>query len=204
MFIPEIAIFANTSPHKISQHNIRRWRYKNSCRYCREKLSKCKAVIKCANPKCKCFYHIPCAIQKQIIFSLKFQKQFYINQNLIPNDNFNIPFYCSGHNKKLFVSFRKHLQNKQNELFQRVDSKDNINISKYPSFGECEYEHSLHNIHYLDFTRHLGEEEINFNNYNYLSNLNDKPWMNNTNNPFDESISVTLLSTEEFCCGNTL
>ena len=206
MFIPEISSFAKTEPHKVTQQNIRRWRYKNSCRYCREKLSKCKAVIKCANPKCKCYYHIPCAVQKQIIFSLKFQKQFYIQQGVITNDNFNIPFYCSGHNKKLFVSFRKYLQEyhtKQNEPFQCVDSKENMNnpiISKYSSFGECEYDNPLHNIHYLDFTGHMNEEEINFNYNNYLSNLNDKPWTNN-NNPFDESISVTL-STEELCCAN--
>ena len=63
-------------------------RYKNSCKYCNEKLLKEKAVIKCKNPKCKCCCHIRCVIEKGMIFSIYFLKKFYS----IENENIPIPF----------------------------------------------------------------------------------------------------------------
>ena len=56
----------------ITKDKIKKWRYKNSCKFCGKKLSKNIAVTKCKNPKCKEHYHIPCAVVKGIIFNLKF------------------------------------------------------------------------------------------------------------------------------------
>ena len=90
----------------ICYKNIRKWRYKNSCRFCGEKLSKTKAVIKCKNPRCKEYYHIPCAIQKGMIFDLNYMKKFYNVSN-----NEEIPFYCSNHNKKISFMYKTYVMN---------------------------------------------------------------------------------------------
>ena len=90
----------------ICYKNIRKWRYKNSCRFCGEKLSKTKAVIKCKNPRCKEYYHIPCAIQKGMIFDLNYMKKFYNVSN-----NEEIPFYCSNHNKKISFIYKTYVMN---------------------------------------------------------------------------------------------
>ena len=90
----------------ICYKNIRKWRYKNSCRFCGEKLSKTKAVIKCKNPKCKEYYHIPCAIQKGMIFDLNYMRKFYNVSN-----NEEIPFYCSNHNKKISFMYKTYVMN---------------------------------------------------------------------------------------------
>ena len=96
----------------ISKDNIRKWRFKNSCRYCGEKLSKNKAVIKCKNPKCKQFFHIPCSIEKGMIFDLKFMKKFYNANNFS-----DIPFYCSNHNKKISFLYKNYVLNgKSNKI----------------------------------------------------------------------------------------
>ena len=94
---------------EICKEIIRKWRYKNSCRYCGEKLSKAKAVIKCKNPKCKEYYHIPCAIEKGMIFDLNYMKNFYKVEN-----NDEIPFYCSNHNKKISFMYKTYVMNGNN------------------------------------------------------------------------------------------
>ena len=94
----------------IIKDNIRKWRYKSSCRYCGEKLNKEKAVIKCCKTKCKEFYHIPCAIEKETIFNIDYlYKYFNINKHK------SCPFYCSYHNKRLLAGY-KQLLNFYNSL----------------------------------------------------------------------------------------
>ena len=95
----------------ICKNKIRKWRYKNSCRYCGEKLSKSKAVIKCKNPKCKEYYHIPCAIEKGMIFDLNYMKKFYNVSNFD-----EIPFYCSNHNKKISFMYKTYVMNGSNDI----------------------------------------------------------------------------------------
>ena len=91
---------------EITKEKIKRWRYKNSCKYCGKKLSKNIAVTKCKNPKCKGHYHIPCAVAKGIIFNLNFMKEFYH-----VDKNNQIPFYCSNHNKKIYNQYKNYLMN---------------------------------------------------------------------------------------------
>ena len=97
----------NTNNNSICRNNIRKWRYKNSCRYCNDKLSKDKAVIKCANPKWKEYYHIPCAIAKGMIFSFKYLDLYY---KLNPHTQ-SIPFYCACHNKRVANAYRNDVIN---------------------------------------------------------------------------------------------
>ena len=97
----------NNNNNSICRNNIRKWRYKNSCRYCNDKLSKDKAVIKCANPKCKEYYHIPCAIAKGMIFSFKYLDLYY---KLNPHAQ-SVPFYCACHNKKVANAYRNDVIN---------------------------------------------------------------------------------------------
>ena len=117
--------FKELEVEDICRENIRKWRYKNSCRYCGEKLSKAKAVIKCKNPKCKEYYHIPCAIEKGMIFDLNYMKQFY---NISNNDE--IPFYCANHNKKIAFMYKTHVANNINSgnAFKKNLFQNNCNL----------------------------------------------------------------------------
>ena len=118
--------FIGLEGEDICKENIRKWRYKNSCRYCGEKLSKAKAVIKCKNPKCKEYYHIPCAIEKGMIFDLNYMKNFY---NVSSNDE--IPFYCSNHNKKLAFMYKTHIRDGNNDIKCRKNLfKDEFDINE--------------------------------------------------------------------------
>ena len=110
----------------ISKDKIKKWRYKNSCRYCGVKLTKDKAVIKCKNPKCHEYYHIPCAILKGMIFDLDYMKKYYqVSQN---NE---IPFYCSNHNKKISSMYKNYIINHDDCL----NNKD-MNISDQSNLKE--------------------------------------------------------------------
>ena len=90
------------SMEDVTREQIRKWRYKNSCRYCQSKLSKSRAVIKCSNTKCKEYYHIPCAIEKGMIFSTEYLYKFY---NI--SEKRTLPFFCSCHNKKSAAAYRR-------------------------------------------------------------------------------------------------
>ena len=160
--IPELYEGKQTEEH-FTRENIRKWRYKNSCRYCQDKLSKSKAVIKCSNSKCKEYYHIPCAIEKGMIFSLNYIDSYY-NLNTY---NQSIPFYCSCHNKRIAAAYRsdviynktkdekeyqhclvKHNKNKTKRKFSvnSVDSEDNIStLGNNPSTTEDEQCDSCYN-----------------------------------------------------------
>ena len=151
----------------ICKENIRKWRYKNSCRYCGEKLSKAKAVIKCKNPKCKEYYHIACAIEKGMLFDLKYMKNFY---NVSSYDE--IPFYCSNHNKKISFMYKTHVVNDNSSLnckknlfeselnAQNNEDKDNKTFFEYidDDFGENKF---LRN----ESTIFVNEEEKIKNNF---------------------------------------
>jgi len=128
--------FQGKEGEDICKEMIRKWRYKNSCRYCGEKLSKMKAVIKCKNPKCKEFYHIPCAIQKGMIFDLNYMRKFY---EISENDT--IPFYCANHNKKISFLYKTHVNNDTFDIScQRNIDKNDLNLleNKFSGFGDLE------------------------------------------------------------------
>ena len=117
----------NLEEEDICREAIKRWRYKNSCKYCGEKLSKKVAVIKCKKSKCKDFYHIPCAIEKGMIFDLDFMQQHY---NV---SNYNqIPFYCSNHNKTISNLYKTFIMNNINYINPEKKMKMTfLNCPKY-------------------------------------------------------------------------
>lgn len=103
--------FKDLEEEDICKKFIRKWRYKSTCHYCGEKLSPNKAVIKCKKPKCKEFFHIPCAVEKGMIFDLNYMKKYY---NV---SSFNeIPFYCSNHNKKVSFNYKTQVMNNNSHL----------------------------------------------------------------------------------------
>ena len=121
--IPELYENSENNEKFIVRENIRKWRYKNSCRYCNEKLSKEKTVLKCSNPKCKNYYHIPCAIAKGMLFSTNYMYKYFCleeHKNIM-----SIPFYCSSHNKKLAGNYRKEVLYNENYLQEALDEKLN-------------------------------------------------------------------------------
>ena len=159
--------FKGLKRSEILKENIRKWRFKNSCRYCGEKLSKNKAVIKCKNPKCKEYYHIPCAIEKGIIFDLNYMKHFYCVKN-----NYEIPFYCSNHNKKISYSYKKYIMN--------------TNINQNNDF-------TLEKSAQKEILKENNQENFQYNNENEIYMNIDDEFENNKNNPFNldfETINI--------------
>ena len=105
---------------ELTKEKIKKWRYKNSCKYCGKKLSKSIAVTKCKKPKCKEYYHIPCAIAKGLIFNQTFMKKFYhVSQNN------QIPFYCANHNKKIVTQYKNYVMNMKKEINNENNLYDN-------------------------------------------------------------------------------
>lgn len=176
-FISEL--YEDCNINEISRDKIRKWRYKNSCKYCNEKLSKEKAVIKCKNPKCKCYYHIPCAIEKGMIFSINYLQKFYSIQK--ENKNVSIPFFCSSHNKRLAAQYRKNIvyNNNFNPLNLNNDNyysdfnrnkirklSNNFNMENENNYSETMEISNTFNNGICDFTN---ISPIN-NNYNEVDN----------------------------------
>ena len=201
--------FKGLEEEDICKEKIRKWRYKNSCRYCGEKLSKAKAVIKCKNPKCKEYYHIPCAIDKGMLFDLNYMKKFY---DISSFDE--IPFYCANHNKKISFMYKNHVVNNnsslncKNNLFQNEfilpENEDNKTFFDCcENFGENKFlrnestifvgeddkiKNSINCINSKEISV-IEEENINenynencsFQNENQNENENDKTKDNNNN-----------------------
>ena len=161
--IPE---FKNVDLSNIKKENLRRWRYKNSCKYCGKKLSKNEVVIKCKNTKCREFFHIPCAIEKGLIFDMNFMKNFYDVDN-----NADIPFYCSNHNKKITNAYK-------NYVTKGICSFNNKNSKKSKSNEKTSFNSMIKEITITSFDEKLKK---NFNEENSDSiSVNDN--MNNIYN----------------------
>ena len=179
--IPEL-YEENKSMEDVTRDKVRKWRYKNSCKYCQSKLSKSKAVIKCANPKCKDYYHIPCAIEKGMIFSTDYLYKYYCLEEL--KDHMAIPFYCSCHNKRLAAAYRKDVIYEKRESFPQkrklstISSEDitntntlsNVN-SKTNSFFDDAYESDLGG--FFDFGRDSFNSilDLNFNEITFEKDM---------------------------------
>ena len=155
--------FIGLEGEDICKEKIRKWRYKNSCRYCGEKLSKAKVVIKCKNPKCKEYYHIPCAIEKGMIFDLKYMKEFY---NVSSYEE--IPFFCSNHNKKIAFLYKSKVANGfTNDIKCRKNLFFNeVNITENEENGEKKT--------FLEFFEDFSENKLNENNITNFRNKKEK------------------------------
>ena len=156
---------------EITKDKIKKWRYKNSCKFCGKKLSKNIAVTKCKNPKCKEHYHIPCAVAKGNIFDLKFMKEFYH-----VDKNNQIPFYCSNHNKKIYNQYKNYL-----------NSSDIINKEKEECYEEKEEEYKE-------------DEDEEFISY-YEENENENLEINELDESFDNSKDDYLTTFKKICYG---
>ena len=175
---------------ELSKDIIRRWRFKNSCKYCGDKLSNSTSVVKCKNSKCKQYYHIPCAIKTGLIFDLNFMKNFY----KVSNNN-KIPFYCYNHNKKISKDYITYIFDaincdiiKNNELktFQNEHNSEEeiLNIKKYTEEKEKIYEILKTNNNKL----------IDENEEYYYKNEEDD---NNDKNSYEERKEMSIDENEE-------
>lgn len=182
--IPEI--YEENNMEKYNRKNIRKWRFKCSCKYCNEKLSKEKAVIKCNHPKCKHYYHIPCAIEKGMIFSINYFYKFYCFDEF--KNCISLPFYCSCHNKRLAGEYRKNVINNDNFDYDNFkkdfsflsnedtnfdNSNENCNFSIYSNEDDDFDNLEKNKMFDLNFNELLNiSDNINENN-NYFNNDND-------------------------------
>ena len=196
LFISELC---DLTKEEMSKEKIRRWRYKNSCKYCGEKLSKSVAVIKCKKPKCKDYYHVPCAVIKGMIFSLNFMRQYY---NISKNEQ--IPFYCSNHNKKIVNQYKnyimkeeekketeeiqeKNLERKEEKTFLNFEDQDNKEI-----FGEdndLELDESITGMDLdEDEDKKMKESEEIENNEEDIQNEEEKPKTMDLDDSFNNDV----------------
>ena len=82
---------------------FRQWRFNSKCKVCKNVIDNIP-VIKCKNTKCKNFYHIKCAIDRNVIFNLSFQEDFFqIGKKDL------IPFYCNLHNIHLVKDYQIYI-----------------------------------------------------------------------------------------------
>ena len=170
--------FKGLEEEDLCKEKIRRWRYKNSCRYCGEKLSKSKVVIKCKNPKCKEYFHIPCAIEKGMLFDLNYMKEYYGVSNFD-----EIPFYCSNHNKKLSFMYKTYVL-KNNSY---IKCKKNLNFRE---FEKCESEEKKT---FLDYLEELSEKKLNENCSTMFQNFNNK---SNKDFLYKKSNTISIIEEE--------
>ena len=196
---------------EITKDKIKKWRYKNSCKFCGKKLSKNIAVTKCKNPKCKEHYHIPCAIAKGNIFDLKFMKEFYH-----VDKNNQIPFYCSNHNKKIYNQYKNYLMNlkKLNGLPFNKEEKELIyneetkldeeyikdDIEQDGNIIKSWKKNSSDIINKEKEEEYKEDEDEEFISY-YEENENDNLEINELDESFDNSKDDYLTTFKKICYG---
>ena len=202
---------------EITKDKIKKWRYKNSCKFCGKKLSKNIAVTKCKNPKCKEHYHIPCAVVKGIIFNLKFMKEFYH-----VDKNNQIPFYCSNHNKKIYNQYKNYLMNlkklnglpfnkeekeliyneetKLDEEYIKDDIEQDGNIIKGWKKNSSEINKEKEECYEEKEEEYKEDEDEEFISY-YEENENENLEINELDESFDNSKDDYLTTFKKICYG---
>ena len=211
--IPE---FKNVHLSNIKKENLRRWRYKNSCKYCGKKLNKNEAVIKCKNPKCKEFFHIPCAIEKGLIFDMNFMKNFYD-----VNCNADIPFYCSNHNKKISNAYKNYVTkgicsfkyNKKSKSNEKTSFNSTIKETTITSideqlknnFNKNDQDSISVNDNWNNIYKFSDNNNIIFDNVIQLPEINDKFFNLNMDEinkveKENEYSYINSLVNENYCC----
>ena len=202
---------------EITKDKIKKWRYKNSCKFCGKKLSKNIAVTKCKNPKCKEHYHIPCAVAKGNIFDLKFMKEFYH-----VDKNNQIPFYCSNHNKKIYNQYKNYLMNlkklnglpfnkeekeliyneetKLDEEYIKDDIEQDGNIIKSWKKNSSEINKEKEECYEEKEEEYKEDEDEEFISY-YEENENENLEINELDESFDNSKDDYLTTFKKICYG---
>ena len=202
---------------EITKDKIKKWRYKNSCKFCGKKLSKNIAVTKCKNPKCREHYHIPCAVAKGNIFDLKFMKEFYH-----VDKNNQIPFYCSNHNKKIYNQYKNYLMNlkklnglpfnkeekeliyneetKLDEEYIKDDIEQDGNIIKSWKKNSSDINKEKEECYEGKEEEYKEDEDEEFISY-YEENENENLEINELDESFDNSKDDYLTTFKKICYG---
>lgn len=202
---------------EITKDKIKKWRYKNSCKFCGKKLSKNIAVTKCKNPKCREHYHIPCAVAKGNIFDLKFMKEFYH-----VDKNNQIPFYCSNHNKKIYNQYKNYLMNlkklnglpfnkeekeliyneetKLDEEYVKDDIEQDGNIIKSWKKNSSDINKEKEECYEGKEEEYKEDEDEEFISY-YEENENENLEINELDESFDNSKDDYLTTFKKICYG---
>ena len=107
--------------NKDKTEQLRQWRFSSKCKCCKSIIDKIP-VIKCANSKCKNYYHIKCAIDLSLIFNINFQKDFYKTDDYVN-------FYCLTHNSNIVKAYQSFIsENDESEKTNNVI--ENIKVQK--------------------------------------------------------------------------
>ena len=149
---------------KIEQ--LRQWRFNSKCKCCKTIIENIP-VIKCANTKCKNYYHIKCAIDIYLIFNINFQKDFYSTDDYVT-------FYCPSHNLNLIKAYQNFIS-ENNENDQTNNLIKNIKIQKVNEtqspIKNVEIEVKKNENELIDNNMNLEKNESLLNQNN---NLNEK------------------------------
>ena len=120
-FFHETIQYDTQSPPHQKDIELRKWRYQSICKVCHCKVNNVP-VIKCTNKKCKNYYHINCAVQRNVIFNIPYQNDFF-GFNDVQMKSQVYPFYCNQHNRNLVTDYKEYLQ----QMDEVLKDNDNVN-----------------------------------------------------------------------------
>ena len=148
------------------------------------KCKNCKITnlpcIKCKTTGCKDKYHIDCALEKGIIFSLSFLRN---EQNENKKDSFNelLQFFCEVHNQDFIINYAQYIQAMNQSLDEKKKQSqigDNNPINSIPdSNNNANNETNVLN----NEQKNNNVNESSSNNVNMNNNKNKNIETNNNN-----------------------
>ena len=136
------------------------------------KCNNCKIknipVMKCDYHGCKNKYHMKCALEKGIIFSLPYMRGENDEGNKKENFNERIPFFCEIHNKEIIDNYTDYI----NAMTQSLNEKGNNPINE----SQNKDNNPINNIGKLN--TNTGKEDNNLE----IQNENNEQKNNDNNN----------------------
>ena len=169
------------------------------------RCNNCKAknipTIKCEYHLCKNKYHMKCALEKGIIFSLPFMREENDEGNKKETFNERIPFFCETHNKDIINSYTDYLyamtqslnDKRDNNPINEITYNDNNNNSNNKNNNN---DNNNGNNNNNDNNINNGNNNNNDNNNNN-GNTNNNNINNNTNNIENTNINNSIQKSAE-------
>ena len=180
---------------------------KGKCQVCSKRTI---PVIKCESPGCKTKYHLQCALQKKIIFSLQMYKD---ESGEIKEETFKdkIPFYCEIHVKPKIDNYNEYKTVMAQSLNEQIEKKEsniettNQNIIKDENNEVSKSENNPNKGGDLNNQKNEANDEMNKTNVNSVisqeknSEINkiEKESHNEKENNLENNISIKDVDNSE-------
>lgn len=152
------------------------------CKNCRVKNI---PTLKCEWNGCKDKYHIKCALEKGIIFSLQYMR--FDNDEKIEIETFNekVTFFCEIHNNNLIENYYQYLSVMTQSLNDRIDNNPINEINNNNEKKQM-----------IDSNNDKEKEKNNISNIN--SNNNEQKSIENNNEEIKNDMNKSISSNSNF------